>query len=152
MEIKYLERLKINNKKGTLTNKGLSLEQISHLEIIFNNANPFPKVLKELLFLAGEYCGFLEFGAFEDQEEMQNEMRSDLLEFNNLVIIRPFFCIDIASYSAPVFMFLDEGDNPTLCQILREPTNENYYRRIGVDLKEFINISIENYLNGEGAF
>ncbi len=40
-------------------NEGLSLTQISYLESLYNNNMPFPKVLRELLFLAGASVALL---------------------------------------------------------------------------------------------
>lgn len=49
-------------------------------------------------------------------------------------------------------MLLDEGENPQICQILYSPTQESNYKRLGLNLNEYINISIESYLEGEDIF
>ena len=52
MTIQYLQKLRDNNKMDGFTDEGLSLSEIAQLEQLCNNGNPFPQVLKELLFLA----------------------------------------------------------------------------------------------------
>jgi hypothetical protein len=59
MKIEYLAKLKDNpsaypnDKDYKSTIQPILIEEIEHLEQLYNSGNPFPKVLKELLFLAG---------------------------------------------------------------------------------------------------
>lgn len=80
MNIEYLEALRDNPKRWDYENKGISdLAIIQQLEQSFNNGNSFPKVLKELLFLAGESCVWLMFH-YDSQYEMQLEENTDLID------------------------------------------------------------------------
>ena len=152
MTIEYLQKLRDNPSDGTVI-RGIPLTEIAHLEQIFNNGNPFPKVLKEMLFLAGNYCYVLDLGIWDSMQEMQEEERQELLEIDSVTITRPFFFVCLASTGMGVFMFLDEGDNPVLCQILNHPTQANYYRRMdGVTLKYLIDSRIQDVLNGDNPF
>ncbi len=152
MEIQYLKKLEQYNTRDGFANRGLSLTQITHLESLYNNSNPFPNVLKELLFLAGKYCAFISYGGADDQEDMQNDARQSLLEVDGVTISRPHYFIDFVNEDSPVFMFLDEGDNPELCQIAQNISPANYYRRIGGTLQDLIGSRIQNHLDGYGAF
>lgn len=150
MTIQYLKRLKENNKRN-FVDDGMSLSEITQLEQLYNNGNSFPLVLKELLFLAGKFCNYLDYGVYDSQQELQDEERLELLELEGITISRPHFFVDLCATGQPVFMFLDEGDNPELCQIINHPTQANYFRRVGT-LKQIIESRIQNYLNGFNPF
>ncbi|NQX86331.1 MAG: hypothetical protein HRT67_10585 [Flavobacteriaceae bacterium] len=67
MEIQYLQKL-IEYPSGldaygnlSFENKPSTMEEILQLESTYNNGNLFPKVLRELLFLAGNSCYCLEY-------------------------------------------------------------------------------------------
>ena len=72
MTIDYLQKLRDIPSDGT-TNRGISLLEITHLEQVFNNGNLFPKVLKEFLYLAGDYCYVMDTGSWDSIEEMNIE-------------------------------------------------------------------------------
>lgn len=120
MEIKYLTILRDNPSQypdGRMVNNPLSyhsinnpaptenqiLEAIQLLEDRFNGGNSFPVVLRELLFIGGEYNWVL--GAeFEWQQDYINKK---LLEYE-WVIERPYFVLEFwDSYFH--FIYLDEG-------------------------------------------
>lgn len=119
MEIEYLKDVKEyqsrypTSKEWTATNEQLPLEEIIRLEKEYNNSKPFPKALRELLFLAGEYCNILES---ESNAETQLYVQ-ELLEKNKQKISRPFYVIEM-NYSSVAFWFiyLDEGDDPPVYQ------------------------------------
>lgn len=114
MEIQYLQYLRDNPKASSearFSIESISLEEIEQLEIKYNNGKQFPKALRELLFLAGEYCYVLDYNIFDSQEELQDEAREWLQKYNR-TINRPFFAID--AYNAGeqfLFVYLDEGDD-----------------------------------------
>jgi hypothetical protein len=108
MEIEYLQVLRDNPKKGPFENKPLSLDKICALEFVYNSGNEFPKALREMLFLAGKYCIVLDFGLNHSQEELQEDTRKWMQEFDRS-ISRPFYVIDV--YNALdqcLFVYLDE--------------------------------------------
>lgn len=119
MKIQYLTKLKDypydDNVKDdeTSKNEGISLEEINSLEQKWNNGNKFPLALKELLFLAGDYCNVFDYGIFDSQEEFQDFARQDFEE-SNKIISRPFFVLDYNTGYNFLFVYLDEGDNPNI--------------------------------------
>jgi len=123
VEIKYLTLLRDNPiRVGFGEDKSIrpmSLQEIGNLEHLYNNNNPFPLALKELLFLAGNYCYVLDYGIFPTRQEMQEFVRVRISR-NNRQIIRPFFAVDVYNGGEQfIFVYLDEGDNP--------PTYEGHY-------------------------
>ena len=61
MEINYLKKLQENINIFQYPCEPISMIEIESLEQTYNSGNPFPKVLKELLFLAGEFCYILDY-------------------------------------------------------------------------------------------
>ncbi|PIF45059.1 hypothetical protein CLU96_2059 [Chryseobacterium sp. 52] len=133
-------------------NKGVPEKEIELLEQAYNNSKPFPKVLKELIFLAGNYCFAVDYSIYDSPFEMQDQERLELLELHKLIIPRPFFFICLASYGLPLFIFLDEGDNPSLNQLEENPIPEKYFRRVNGTLPELIKLRISNHLKGFSMF
>lgn len=152
MNINYLQKLRDNPSDGT-TNRGISLSQIMHLEQVFNNGNPFPIVLKEFLYLAGDYCYVMDTGPWDSIEEMNIEHRADYLNIYGVTLNRPYLFLDVVGGNGELFMFLDEGDNPNLYQMKVSPTPTNTYRRIeNLTLKDLIDGRIQDVINGDNPF
>ena len=111
MEIKYLTQLKNypSDNPTSLTYKKtivpIPLAEIAQLEVLYNNNIPFPTALKELLFLAGDYCYILDTGTFDTQQEMQEYVRTKLVS-EDLSISRPFIVIDVYNTSDQFFICL----------------------------------------------
>lgn len=162
MDIKYLTMLKDNpedspnNSEHSDTIIGISLDEINQLELKYNKGLPFPKAIKELLFLAGEYCYVFDYGLTETQEEMQEDARSWLVNHNR-EITRPFFVVDIYNAGTQfLFVYLDSHiDNPTLYEA--ELPHRNYYPRpwlhsLEKSLSEFIDFRIKKVKSGYNPF
>lgn len=156
MEIQYLNNLKNNPiNYGVLMDfeiDGINLEEIQILEQKWNNGNPFPKALKELLFLAGNYCYVCDYGVNENQQELQESVRKDLLE-NGKTIIRPFYAIDVYTFYNFLFIYLDEGDNPSIYHA--SPGIENNWIKSlfnNLTIKDLIDNRIERAKKGENPF
>lgn len=94
-----------------LTPKPMPLSEIEALEQQYNNGNPYPKVVRELLLISGKGGGVLSLYAHEIQGEVRNDMQS----YNpSRVIGRPFFAFEF-SPDIPAFymVYTDEGvDDP----------------------------------------
>lgn len=148
----YLQALKENNKIGNFTDEGLTPSQIIHLEQLYNNSNQFPKILKELLLLAGNYCNCLDYGPYDSMQEMQAEGRSNFKQMRNIVISRPHFYVEMLSNELNLFIFLDEGDNPEINQIADNATSTNFFRRTGLTIKSLIEARIQDYNKGDNPF
>lgn len=107
MEIEILKNLE-DNPKGQpefdLENESLSLSEIEILEGVYNNGNPFPKALREYLYLAGRYCWLLG-GSKEEQIAVREQ-----LAYFGLEIVRPFY---VLYYDGETFdiVYLDEEDD-----------------------------------------
>jgi len=151
MVIEYLQLLQKHSTRN-FTDEGLDCEEITRLEHLFNRGNTFPKVLKELLFLAGNYCNYLDYNIYGSQQELQEEERKELFDLYGITIERPYFFVDLSSHGLPAFIFLDECDNPPLNQMVNNPTQTNFYRRTGGTLQTLINTRIRNYLEGFSPF
>ncbi|RYJ45613.1 hypothetical protein NU09_0205 [Flavobacterium beibuense] len=137
-----------------LKNKSVSLAEIEDLELLYNNGKPFPKALKELLFLAGEYCYILDYGIFNSQQEMQDFVR-ELLDEDNLSIERPFFVIDV--YNAGdqfLYVYLDEGNNPAVYEGFHyfEINFNGYSHLTSTSLQKFIESQIGAVKQGGNPF
>lgn len=113
MNIIYLNKLKnAPTSPDSMTNRGISENEIIQLESSFNNGMMFPKALRELLYLAGDFCYVCDFGLSDTQEELQLSVREDISYFNR-VISRPFYVFDVYNPTDNfLFIYLDEGDNP----------------------------------------
>lgn len=156
MEIQFLNKLKDNPiNYGVLINleiEGINLNEIELLEQNWNNGNPFPKALKELLFLAGNYCYVCDYGANENQQELQESVRQDLLD-NERTISRPFYAIDVYSTYSFLFIYLDEGDNPTIYQASPYSEKYNWITLLSnVTIKSLVDNKVERAKRGENPF
>jgi hypothetical protein len=129
MNTKYLTQLNDNptfQKAGSdyiRTLQPISMDEILSLESIYNNGQQFPVVLRELLFLAGNYCYVLDYGLNDTQQLMQEQSREYLTDLDRtLSIDRPFYVIDV--YNAGdqfLFVYLDEGvDDPMVHEAIFE--------------------------------
>jgi hypothetical protein len=159
MEINFLNQLKDNpsaypnNKdfKGTI--EAISLQEIESLEQLYNNGNTFPKALRELLFLAGNFCYVLDNGWYNTQQELQVATREWLADHNKS-ITRSFFAIDI--YNGPeqfLYVYLDEGDNPFVYQAYLPTRNDIIpFTNLNKKLSEYINSLIERVKQGYNPF
>lgn len=130
--------------------KGLSLETIAELEQKFNNGNPFPKVLKELLYLAGEDCYVLAYDIDPTMKDMQDNVRELFTAYNRPTFTRPFFVLDVYNFSSGfTYMYLDEGDNPPLYYF--EFENIKIFN-LKCNLVEYINEGIDRVKAGGSPF
>lgn len=98
--------------------RGIPLAEIQTLETAYGAGNPLPKVLKELLFLAGEYPWFFDSGARAEDQESARYMLANSRLFDGTPIVlnitRPWFLITKGPGMEELFfIYLDEGlDNP----------------------------------------
>jgi hypothetical protein len=124
VEIEYLQLLKGTPKSHSekFVNRGLSIEEIERLEILYNNGNPFPKSYREFLFLAGEFSWF--FAGGDELEKLMRQCYSDL-KYSQIVVNRPFVVYDTNSGEGYNIIYLDEGEeDPNGHYILAMPQNE----------------------------
>lgn len=154
MEIQYLKKLKDYPSMYERTCEPISLEEIAQLEQLYNNGNPFPKVLKEYLYLAGNFCTVIDSGISDTQQEFQEYMRELLLE-NDKVYTRPFYALETYSNDWFIFIYLDEGDNPNLylAYFMDEAAEpEEPLRKMSHTLPSLINNRIQRYKEGGNPF
>ena len=151
MNIEILKMLEENPTLDGFTMEGISEAEIAQLEQLYNDGNPFPKVLKEMLFLAGDFCPVLEFCGYNSQQEMQDDVRAEFAE-DGFVIDGPHYFVDLRVLDEPFFIFLDEGDDPALHQILYDDDNNEYVGEENGTLTVIIEIGIEKYLEGRNPF
>ncbi|MXN92321.1 hypothetical protein GR160_13920 [Flavobacterium sp. Sd200] len=154
MEINYLQMLRDNPTKwGTdnMTIQPLSESAISSLEYIYNGGQPFPIALKELLFLAGNYCYVLDYGIEETREELQEYIRESLEE-NNKQMLHPFFAIDAYNGNDQfLFVYLNQGEDPAVYEALFYK-DTNWFYMISPKLSTYISSLIERTKQGRNPF
>ncbi|OOQ61002.1 SMI1/KNR4 family protein [Mucilaginibacter pedocola] len=164
MEIKYLTRLKENavvtwpTTGGKFSISPISMEEIIELEAIYNGGKPFPTVLRELLYIAGEHCHVLDYGIYGSQAAMQEKARGWLVRGRrNLSIPRPFFVIDV--YNAGnqfLFVYLDESQtDPIVYEIILDPNpfeDRPGLHSLEYTLSTFIDDSLGVFLSGYNPF
>ena len=151
MNITYLTKLQENPVKGSFSNEPLSLNEIQQLENLYFSGNSFPKALAEMLFLAGQYCIVLDFGDNDNQQELQDYVRSKMIN-KNKSINRPFYVIDI--YNATdqfVFVYLDEGENPSVYEA-HYYDDQNWITKIDDSLSKFIFDLINRVIQGRNPY
>ena len=163
MEIKYLTILQQN---PSYTNKTtgfvlklapLSDSEITTLQNSYNNGNPFPVVLQELLSLAGNFCYVLDYGPADSQDEFQQDCREFLSNnaSKNHMITRPFFALDQYGGDQFLFVYLDEGvDDPTVYQALpyKPAEYDNWLYSTNGTLSGLINTTMKRFLSGYNPF
>lgn len=155
MDIEYLQQLRDNNiKYGTtmnFENRGIPLSEIQLLEQLYNSGNPFPKVLKELMFLAGDICYVCDYGPTESQQDLQEWKRETMQDYNR-AFNRPFYIYSIYSDNF-YFIFLDEGNNPTVYEANPSLEGSNWYRSLGNQtIQSIVNIGIDRVKKGQNPY
>jgi hypothetical protein len=151
MEIQYLKSLRDNPVWGPYINRGISMEDITALEQEYNNGQPFPKALRELLFLAGDLCNIFDYGLNATQHELQQEAR-EMLIYKNRTINRPFYATEVRDGEIFMFVYLDEGEDPMIHEAVPYLTDEPWDRDLEMTLSQFCDLSIEDIKRGENPF
>ena len=158
MEIQYLAKLKDNPSKNPnsvehpWTIQPITLTEITQLEALYNNGQLFPKALRELLYLAGNYCYVLSMGSCDTQQQMQELVRNQI-DIANKEITSPFMVIDIYNESDQfLFIYLNGSDNPTVYEAEYYETNENWIELIADSLSGYIEILIQKVKEGRNPF
>ena len=147
--LKELESLNSQNLQNVFSNEPLSLNDIVLLEQLYNNNNNFPKVLRELLYIAGNNCSVV---SLTDDSPFGYQLAvRDAIKNSDHTISRPFFAfdqIDIDLFSA---VFLDEGtEDPQVVHfnLNESESNFEFMMRSGVTLSKLINGRITDVKNG----
>lgn len=125
MQIEYLKQLRDYFPEGpwTLdgphTRQGISIAEIEQLETTWNSGSPFPKALRELLYLAGDLCSVVDYSYSDTQQEFQQMMRDIMAEEGHVTITRPFYIVDAINFGTSIMIvYLDEGkEDPTIYQV-----------------------------------
>lgn len=158
MTIKYLQLLNDNPVKYShnttleLKIRGISESEIQQLELVWNNGNLFPKVLKELLFLAGNFCYVCDYGPNDSQQEMQEWVREHM-EDNNRSLNRPFYAFDVYGGDTFLFIYLDEGNNPNVFQAKPYSDDNNWIKLLSSQtIQSIVNIGIKRVKLGQNPY
>jgi hypothetical protein len=156
MEIEYLKMLRDNpamypndiDYKGEI--RGIPLTEIEQLEQTWNNGNPFPKALRELLFLAGEFCYVFSYG-ISTQQALQQRFRMQMEE-ENRVLNKPFYVMDIWGPDQFYFVYLDEGDNPYIYEAIPYENKPNWFKKTDFKIKSKSEHRIARVKRGENPY
>jgi len=149
MEIECLQKLKDNperypkDREFRFGIKGISIEEIQDLEKLYNNGNHFPKCLRELLFLSGEYSYTFDYGISDSQKEMQEEVR-ETLKITERVISRSFYVLGVIE-SKFLFVYLDEKEDPQIYSA--DPWNSSWVWTRNIPnrtIKSYVEFYIDN--------
>jgi hypothetical protein len=153
MTIEYLTSLYENpiHQVHRFKNRGIPETEIAQLEQLYNNGNAFPKVLKELLFLTGDFCYVFEHGITKSQQEMQEWVREDMEEMER-IISRPFYAIDLYGGDQFMFVYLDEGDNPQIYQASAYEKGDVWIRKTSNTIKSLSEKRIIRVKEGGNPF
>jgi len=164
MEITYLKKLQENLNIGYSPCQPLPISEIENLEQTYNNGNPFPKVLRELLFLAGEDCMVLDYGAEDEdglstQVGLQEWIRTMFAFKGTPLFTRPFYVIEIWQGYVFSFIFLDEGDNPMIYDSVFSPDDApldwapgTYYDNSNMTIPTLLSMRIDDVKAGRNPF
>lgn len=158
MTIKYLQLLRDNqipyhdDADFKFKIKGISESEIQQLELTWNNGVSFPKVLKELLFLAGNFCYVCDYGPNDSQQEMQEWVREHMKD-NSRSLNRSFYAFDVYGGDTFLFIYLDEGDNPTIFEAKPYSDDNNWIRVLkSQTIKSIVNIGINRVKKGQNPY
>lgn len=151
MNITYLKKLQQNPYKYSLQNKPISIADIQQLEQEYNGGNVFPQALRELLFLAGDYCIVLDYGYGNNQGDIQEYVRQKMIN-ESKTISRPFYVIDIYNgVDQFLFVYLDEGNNPSVYEGNYEE-DEIWITKVDDTLSGYIGDLVERVKQGRNPF
>jgi hypothetical protein len=157
MEIEYLKMLRDNpamypndiDYKGEI--RGVPHTEIEQLEQTWNNGNPFPKALRELLFLAGDFCYLLDYGVADNQQELQEFVREEMAD-NSKTITKPFYVFDVFGGDTFLFIYLDEGNNPNIHQGKPWESTSIWFKSINQTIKSLVEYRIERVKSDRNPF
>ena len=156
MEIKYLKDLRdnptIHARSHSWTLEPMPETEIVELEKFWNQGNPFPVALRELLYLAGHYCYVLDYGIEETMQELQEFVREEMVDHNK-TIARPFFVIDVYNAATQfLFVYLDENDDPAIYQGYYSLDVAIWITLVSPTLSNYINSLIKIVKSGQNPF
>ncbi len=146
MEIKYLQLLNKNNFLGPVIDEPMSISEIVQLEQLYNNGSQFPEPLRELLFLAENFCSAINTGwptPFEGQLEIRQWLTN-----KNKTISRPFFGFDPMDFNQFSLVYLDDPrPDPMVYHVtIEEDNGEMDIYTSGFSLSIYINRLIDRRL------
>ncbi|MDV6168987.1 hypothetical protein R1T16_11160 [Flavobacterium sp. DG1-102-2] len=92
MVIQYLKELEdLNAMKlfNVFSNLPLAMGDIVKMEMLYNSGTPFPKSLRELLYIAGNYCSVIDLGSdpFAYQMEIRDAIIYVIILLINLFLV-----------------------------------------------------------------
>lgn len=155
MEIKFLKDLKNNPRKRNseqFINEAIPETEITQLEVLYNNGSFFPKALKELLYLAGDYCYVLDYGMADNQQEMQEDVQERFIRYSKS-IARPFYVIDVFNGNSQfLFVYLDEGDDPAVYEARYSESNDSWISLVSDKLSKYVSDLVKRVKEGRNPF
>lgn len=148
--LKYLEENQVMyGREENYPIEGIPLTEIEALETKYNGGNPFPKALRELLYLAGNFCYVLDYGGFDTQDKLQTRQRKWMTQFNTS-ISRPFFIVDLVSDMENFcFVYADDVNDDPMVYHFTIKSGEIYELQ---KLKSYIDSSIDLVKKGLNPF
>jgi hypothetical protein len=160
MKIVYLKSMEAHPAPidPEMVNEGFTVAQIKELEDALNNGNSFPTVLREYLFLGGEFShiGVVDTQRMLDGTEqylVMNESYQNRLKEAGLTLDRPIFIFYSYDGDGFSFVYLDEGDDPQphhfgIDPSMRGENGELIYDFPQKTFSELVDKCVERALNG----
>lgn len=150
MEIEYLKFLQIPDV-AQFENQPLYPSEIETLEQEFNHGESFPKVLKELLYLAGKYCYLLTFNS-KSQSQMQHYAIKELQK-ENLTIKHRFYVIDLGNDDFSYISLEENNEDPILyCVYFGDSDDRGNLFSLNITLSKYLSNGFEKIKNGYTPF
>ncbi|GAB2691377.1 hypothetical protein GCM10027037_13310 [Mucilaginibacter koreensis] len=162
MTINYQTQLnnhRASPKNSALTLEPLTLEQVEQLEQQYNGGKNFPAALRELLYLAGQYCYVVDTGLNETQQEMQEHVRALMIdpEYEYYCSIpRPFYIFEVLDGGEQFqFVYLDENQEDPVIHVAELYENRDgnpWIKKLNFTLSQVINERVSRMLRGESPY
>ena len=125
MTIKYLQELQNLDYQSlgrTWVNEPKSTTEILSLEQQYNAGRPFPDVLRELLYIAGNGCPLIELRPIN----LQQQIRSELNESGHS-ISQNFFGFDFLDFGSFSLVYTnDNTPDPKVYHVELDPSEEEH--------------------------
>lgn len=154
MTIKYLNELEDLNYQAvglTLGNRPLNIGEIVNMEQQYNNSNPFPDVLRELLYIAGRGCPLINL----NPSDLQQKIRGGLYEHRHITS-RPFIGFDYRDGSSFSLVYTDENTHdPKVYHVElehSEDTHTEFLENSGFTLLRLIKMRINEVKQGYNPY
>lgn len=127
MHIAFLvgyDKHKFSNDLRIKNPEGIALSEIESMELALNNGQAFPVAFREYLFIGGKFDSI---GLSSGIHPGYTIKYGAILAKRGFNMDRPFFIFDVFEEAICMFIYLDDGDDPSvwLCSVDEEYDQED---------------------------